>query len=387
MALLLLMKFLRFLNVRRKVKIMKRYLTISAWLVILVVAFGCRQKPSAETEKEGPEPNAPAQVDTKVVEPKQEAKTAVDGVAVTVNDRDITENQLEAEIQKMATQMPPEYLEKNRDKVREQALDRLIIWKLLEEKIEEAKIVATEEEVIEQIKEVAAQQKLSLDEFKAMLQARGMNFDEWKQQMKFEMRIQFQKLVEAKMGDQINVTETDANNFYSANIQRFQMPEQVKASHILIQPDTTDPNTDPNEAKAKALAKAQDLLKQIKEGADFAELAKATGGYPSAPRGGDLGFRPRSGGWDAVFEKAAFGLKIGQTSDVVETQFGYHIIMVTDRKEADVTTFEQAKDNIIKMLKQQKQMPLITKYVESLKAQAKIVYPPGKEPPLEPTVP
>jgi peptidyl-prolyl cis-trans isomerase C len=384
MVLLLLM---RFLNVLRKVKIMKRYLTISAWLVILVVAFGCRQKPSAETEKEGPEPNAPALVDTKVVEPKQEAKAAIDGIAVTVNGRDITENQLEAEIQKIAPQMQPGYLEKNRDKVREQALDRLIIWKLLEEEIKEAKIVATEEEVIEQIKEVAAQQKLSLDEFKAMLQARGMNFDEWKQQKKFEMRIQFQKLVEAKMGDQIKVTETDANNFYSANIQRFQMPEQVKASHILIQPDTTDPNTDPNEAKAKALAKAQDLLKQIKEGADFAELAKATGGYPSAPRGGDLGFRPRGGGWDAVFEKAAFGLKIGQTSDVVKTQFGYHIIMVTDRKEADVTTFEQVKDNIIKMLKQQKQMPLITKYVESLKAQAKIVYPPGKEPPLLPTVP
>lgn len=366
---------------------MKRYLTISACLVILVAAFGCRQKPSAETEKEGPEPNAPAQVDTKVVEPKQEVKAAADGIAVTVNGRDITESQLEAEIEKMVTGRPPAYLEKNREQIRQQALDRMIILKLLDEKMEEAKIVATEEEVIEQIKEIAAQQKLSLDEFKAMLQARGMNFDEWKQQMQFEMKIKFQKLVEAEMGDQIKVTETDANNFYSANIKQFQVPEQVRASHILIQPDTTDPNTDPNEAKARALAKAQDLLKQIKEGADFAELAKATGGYPSAPRGGDLGFRPRGGGWDAVFEKAVFGLKIGQTSDIVETQFGYHIIKVTDHKEASVTTFEQAKDDIIKMLKQQKQRPLITKYVESLKAQAKIVYPPGKEPPLVPTGP
>ncbi len=61
--------------------------------------------------------------------------------------------------------------------------------------------------------------------------------------------------------------------------------------------------------------------------------------------------------------------------------------MVTDRKEASVTTFEQAKDNIIKMLKQQKQGPLMTKYIESLKAQAKIVYPPGKEPPPAPPGP
>jgi peptidyl-prolyl cis-trans isomerase C len=366
---------------------MKRYLTISTCLVILVVAFGCRQKPSAETEKEGPEPNVPAQIDTKVIEPKQEEKAAVDGVAVTVNGRDITENQLEAEIEKMVTGRPPAYLEKNREQIRRQVLDGMIALSLVEEKIKAANIVVTEEEVLARIKEIAAQQKLSLDEYKAMLQTRGMNFDEWKQQMRFELIIQFQKLIEAEMGDQLNVTETDANNFYSANIKQFQVPEQVRASHILIQPDTADPNTDPNEAKAKALAKAQDLLKQIKEDADFAELAKATGGYPSAPRGGDLGFRPRGGGWDAVFEKAAFELKIGQTSDVVETQFGYHIIMVTDRKEASVTTFEQAKDNIIKMLKQQKQRPLNTKYIESLKAQAKIVYPPGKEPPLVPTGP
>jgi peptidyl-prolyl cis-trans isomerase C len=381
------MKLLRFLNMLRKVKIMKRYLTISAWLVILIITFGCRQKPSAETEKEGPEPNVPAKVDTKVVEPKLEAKAAADKVAVIVNGVAITEKDLEAEVKKMVMGRPPAYLEKNRDRVRKQALDRMIILKLLDEKIKEAGIVATEEEVIEQVKEIAAQQKLSLDEFKEMLRTRGLNFDRWKQQMQFEMRIKFQKLVEAEIGDKLNVTETDANNFYSANIQQFQVPEQVRASHILIQPDTADPNTDPNEAKAKALAKAQDLLKQIKEGADFAELAKTTGGYTSAPRDGDLGFRSRGGGWEPPFEKAAFELKIGQTSDVVETRFGYHIIMVTDRKEVGITPFEQVKGDIIKMLKQQKQGPLITEYIDSLKARAKIVYPPGKEPPLAPTDP
>ena len=359
MALLFLMKFLRFLKVLRKVKIMKRYLTISAWLVICVVALGCRKEPSAETETEKPKPNAPAQVDTKVVEPKQVVKAAADGVAVTVNGQDITENQIEAEIQKIAPRMQPGYLEKNREKVRQQTLDRMIILRLLEEKVKAAKIVVTEEEVLAQIKEVASQQKMSLDDFKAMLKTRGMNYDEWKQQMQFERRVQLQKLFDAEFADQLNVTESDANDYYSANTKRYEMQEQVKASHILIKPDTTDPNTDPNEAKAKALAEAQDLLKQIKEGADFAELAKATGGYPSAPRGGDLGFRTRGGGWDPPFEKVAFELKVGQTSDVVETRFGYHIIMVTDRKEAGVTTFEQAKDNIIKMLKQQKQGPLI----------------------------
>jgi peptidyl-prolyl cis-trans isomerase C len=332
---------------------------------MLVAAFGCRRKPSTENEKE-------------VVEQKQ--KAAADEIAVTVNGRVVTEGQVEAEIEKVAPLLQPDFLEKNRDRIRKQALDRVIILKLLEEEIEKAKIVATEEEVNERIREMAAQQNLSLEEFRETLKAGGMNFDEWKEQMQIEVGVQFQKLIEAKMGDQLNVTETDVNNFYSANIEQFQEIEQVKASHIFVRPD---PNTDPNKAKAKALAKARDLLKQIKEGADFAELAKSTGGYPSAPRGGDLGFRPR-GYWDPPFEKVAFELKIGQTSDIVETRFGYHIIKVADRKEAGVKPFEQAKGEIMKKLKQQKQGPFITKYIESLKASAKIVYPPGKEPPLVP---
>jgi len=374
------MRLLKLFYRMEKGKIMKRFLTISACLVMLVVAFSCRQRPSVETEKQRPEPNTPATIDTKVVGPKQKVKAAADEIAVTVNGRIVTESQVEEEIERVAPLLQPEYLEKHRDRVRKQALERVIILKLLEEEIEKAKIVATEEEVNEKVREMAAQQNLSLEEFREMLKAGGMNFDEWKQQMKIEVGIQFQKLIEGKMGDQLNVTEADANNFYSANIERFRETEQVKASHILVRPD---PNADPNEAKAKALAKARDLLKQIKEGVDFAELAKATGGYPSAPRGGDLGFRPR-GYWDPRFEKVAFELKIGQISDIVETQFGYHIIKVTDRKEAGIKQFEQAKGDIIKMLKQQKQRPFIINYIDSLKAGAKIVYPPGKEPPSVP---
>ena len=213
-----------------------------------------------------------------------------------------------------------------------------------------------------------------------MLQSRGMNYDEWEQQIRWGVKLG--KLVEAEFGDQLKITENDANNFYTSNIQRFETPEQVRASHILIKPDTTDPNVDPNEAKAKALAKAQGLLKQIKDGADFAALAKATGGYLSAPKGGDLGFIDKDRmRMVPAFVKAAFALKVDEVSDVVETQLGYHIIKITDRKEAGVKPFEQARDEIIKMLKQRKQRELFAKYLTQIRAEANVVFPPGKEPP------
>ncbi len=360
---------------------MNRYLTILACLVIFIVAFGCRQKPSAETETERAEPNAPAQIDTKAVEPKQVAKAAADEVAVTVDGVAITEKEVDADFKKMTAQMPATFIEQNKVKFRQQILDRIIAIRLIDEKSKATKITITDEDVRAQVNEIAAQQGMSVEEFKKMLQSRGMNYDEWEQQIRWGVKLG--KLVEAEFGDQLKITENDANNFYSANLKQFETPEQVRASHILIKPDTTDPNIDPNEAKAKALAKVQDLLKQVKEeGADFAALAKATGGYLSAPKGGDLGFIDKDRmRMVPAFVKAAFALKVDEVSDVVETQLGYHIIKVTDRKEAGVKPFEQARDEIIKMLKQRKRSGFFGKYLMQIRAEAKIVYPPGKEPP------
>lgn len=358
---------------------MKRFLTILACLVIFVVVFGCRRKPSAETEPEQPGSKTPAQIDTKAVGPKQAAKAAPNGIAVTINGVPITEKEVEAEVKQISTRRPPAELEKNREKIRQMILDRMIAKRLINEKIQAANIAVTEEEVLAKIEEIAAQQRTSLENFKKMMQSRGMDYDEWKQQVQWGVMLE--KLVEADFGDQLNITDTDANNFYSANIKQYEKPEQVRASHILVKPDTTDPNVDPNEASAQALAKAQGLLKQIKDGADFAELAKATGGYPSAPKGGDLGFIDKGRMKIVpVFVKAAFALKIDEVSDIVETSVGYHIIKVTDRKEAGVTPFEQARDEINKTLKRKKQNELFQKYLIQLRAEAKIVYPPGKEP-------
>jgi peptidyl-prolyl cis-trans isomerase C len=330
--------------------------------------------------------NEPAPSKTQAVaELNKPAETFVDSVAVTVNGIDIKESQIDAELEtqldKMAAQLPPTLIEQYKKQLRPQVLEKIIIEQLLDEKVKAAKIIITDEEVTERIKELASQQQppLSMEDLKALIEASGKNFDDWKKQMQFSKRLAYQKLMETQWAGKINVTEDEIKNYYSENKREFETPEQVRVSHILITPDTKDLNTDPNKAKATAKAKAEDLLKQIKGGADFAELAHANSDCPSSKQGGDLGFFPR-GQMVPAFEEVAFALKPGQVSDIVETQFGYHIIKCMDHKDPNVISFEQAKDDIKNILTQNKQADFAENYVNSLKAEAKIIYPPGKEP-------
>lgn len=340
---------------------MKKYLIVSTYLAVFLIVCSLFAASGPNTVPN--EPNASAEV-------------TGDSVAVTVNGVDITEGRIEAEVkpqlEKMAAQLSPAFAEQYEKQLRQQVIERMVIEKLLDQKVKEAGITVAEEEVIGRITDMASKQQppLSLEDFKALIEAYGKSFDDVKQRIK--KGLGYEKFMQAQWAGEINVTEDDVKKYYDENAKEM---EQVKASHILVEPDSTDPNIDPNEAKAKAREKAEALLKQIKNGADFAELAKADSDCPSAAKGGDLGFFDK-GRMAPPFENAAFKLKTGQISDIVETQFGFHIIKVTDRKD----TFEQFKDDIIGMLTQKKQAGFAEKYIDSLKAEASIVYPPGKEP-------
>ncbi|MHC4186471.1 MAG: peptidylprolyl isomerase [Planctomycetota bacterium] len=284
---------------------------------------------------------------------------------------------------RLPAEMPPQIVETYKKQLRQQALEKMIVEQMLEEEVKAAKIVITEEDVIAYLKESGSRQQppLSFEDIKALIEAKGQNFDEVKRQIQASKGMKYQKLMDAQFVGKIKVTEEDAEKYYSQNTKQFETPEQVRASHILLTPDTTDPNADPNEAKSRAKAKAEGLLEHIKAGADFAALAKNNSGCPSAAKGGDLGFFGK-GRMVPAFEKAAFESKVGQVTDIVETRFGYHIIQVTARKDPNVVTFAQAKDDIMNRLTQQKQAELAKQYIDSLKDKANIVYPPGKEPEL-----
>ena len=357
---------------------MRSYRTLLSELVLAAVFAGfCTAAGSAQTDQSQPAGPAPA----------KPADSNSD-VAVTVNGYQITEAQVQTamkpqmdRLQASGAKLPVMLLKQMMDSLRQRVLDSLIVQHLLDEQVEKANIQVTDADVIAHLKEIGAQQTppMSLDDIKQLLEQQGRSFEQLKLQIKTSKGLKYKKLMDGQFAGKIDVNDKEVLDYYQNNKDKFRTPEQVKASHILITPDTSDPNVDPNQAKARARAKAEDLLKQIKSGnADFATLARQYSACPSAQRGGDLGFFKR-GTMVPAFEKAAFALKPGQVSDVVETKFGYHIIKVTDRKAATEQTFEQVKDQILKDLQQQKKRRIAEKYVEDLKAKADIVYPPGKE--------
>ncbi len=151
------------------------------------------------------------------------------------------------------------------------------------------------------------------------------------------------------------VTDQDLRSYYDQHRDEFRVPEQVTVSHILIKTPTpgSDGKVDDKAVEA-ARAKAEDILKQLKAGANFAELAKKYSEDPgSAKNGGSLGPIQR-GRTVPEFEKAAFSLPVGQISDPVKTTYGFHIIKVEDKQQAHTKTLEEVKGQIEPLIRQQK---------------------------------
>ncbi len=146
---------------------------------------------------------------------------------------------------------------------------------------------------------------------------------------------------EAKIGASFQVPEQELRALYNSQMDRFRTGERVKVRHILVK--TTEK---PKEEVAKLEAKANDLLKQIRAGGNFAELAKKNSEDPgSAANGGDLGWIVK-GQTVPAFESAAFTLKPNEISNVVKTEYGFHILQVQEKEDAKLRTFEEVKDQL-----------------------------------------
>lgn len=164
------------------------------------------------------------------------------------------------------------------------------------------------------------------------------------------------------------ITDEQAKSFYDSNIKEFEQPETVKASHILFMVDA-DAKEDVVKQKEEAANKAAE---RAAAGEDFTKLAKELSEEPGAAEsGGDLGFFPKDR-MVPEFAEVAFSQKVGDISKPVKTQFGWHIIKVTDRKAAGTVPFDQVKEQIVSYLKSSKQKEEVQAVLNKLKESAKI---------------
>ena len=203
------------------------------------------------------------------------------------------------------------------------------------------------------------------EEFKKLLSNMGLTESDVQAQIERGMAIQ--QLIDKEVTEKIMVSDEETRSFYDKNPQLFQQPEQVKARHILIKVQADAPD----DQKAEARKKIEAVQQKVKKGEDFATLAKTYSEGPSGPRGGDLGYF-RRGQMVKPFEEVAFSLKPDQTSEIVETRFGYHLIKVDDKKPAKKMTYAEVKDRRNDHLKKQKATSEADAYIETLRKDAKI---------------
>lgn len=269
---------------------------------------------------------------------------------------------------------------------KEQVISQLVINTLVNNAIEQSKITVTKEDMENAEKEIAGK-FATKEQFLQILKANGATYDDFKRNLEQEIKVK--KYVDSIA--MVSIGEQDALKYYKANPDKFRYPQQVRASHILIaansdlikdklkkeNKDLTEAalNAEVKKQMAEAKKKAQELqLKAKKAPSTFATLAKENSQDTlSALKGGDLGFFTKEEMVEE-FSKAAFALKPNTISTVVQTPYGYHIIKVTDRKEAGKYTFEQTKKEIIALLENQDKMSIFKNKIAELSKNAKIEY-------------
>ncbi len=178
-------------------------------------------------------------------------------------------------------------------------------------------------------------------------------YQEHKQQYKVPAKMSMQaiRINPETLADNQDVSAEEVQTYYQEHEQEFTRPEQVKARHILIQVEEGASD----EEVEKAEQEIQKAAKRLDEGADFAQLAKEMSEAPSADQGGDLGWFGRDSMVQA-FTEAAFALEPGEISDPVRTKFGFHLVQVSDRREAGVQPLQKVEDEIRTRLARDKAM-------------------------------
>jgi peptidyl-prolyl cis-trans isomerase C len=288
---------------------------------------------------------------------------------ITVNGEPITQEAIQFELERLIHfhadhGMPENQIRAQLGELVKQAIEQAIGSRLLMDEAAKVDFVITDEEIDDEIAKIM-EQLGGKEPFDRALAERKTTLAEFRQQLKRGKRVD--KLIAKVTEDAGEPTEDEIKAHYDAHKSEYTKAERCLAQHILISPDGTT-QTSKDEARAKIEA----IRKEIVEGGkDFSDMAAQHSMCPSGKQGGSLGWFSR-GMMVPEFDKAVFALKDGEVSDIIETQFGYHIIYKTAHEDASEPTFDEVREQIRDFLRHERKGEVLTAYVNELKAKAKI---------------
>lgn len=290
-------------------------------------------------------------------------------VIAKVDGNTIEFGEIQAQVQQMLSQVPQdvpqETIKQQLPTLMSRTLNGLITEKLLKKAVADEGIEATEEDVDEQIAEIKTQlpEDRSMEE---LLERQGMTMADFRERLAEDLPIK--KLVEKKVSEPEEPSDEEVAEFYEENKDQFVQPERVKARHILIGFEEDDSEED----KEKKQDEIEEIrAKIVEEDVDFSEMAKEHSTGPSASAGGELG-EFSQGQMVPAFEEVAFSQEVGEVSEPVETQFGYHLILVDERSSEETVSLEEARERIKEHLMQQAQQEEVEEYIKTLRDEADI---------------
>lgn len=299
---------------------------------------------------------------------KAEQKTPAVGKAAVVNgvviqEEEVNRGLLYHQQRLLATSgqvVRPEMMMEARKMIVENLINRELLYQLSQKKL----IVIDDAQVNEQLDRLKKQYP---DEqaYQDSLAEDHLSEDALKSQIKMTLAVQ--QVVEKEFGGTLDVSESEVKAFYDGNPQYFTEPEAIRASEILIKVDSKAEAAKKEEARKKLV----DIQKRLQKGEDFAILAKDFSQSASATQGGDLGMLPR-GSMPKAFDDAAFSLKPGEVSNVVETELGFHLIKVHEKRPEKIIPFKEVEERIRQHLVNQKLKQRVDEYLNEVKKTAKI---------------
>ena len=248
--------------------------------------------------------------------------------------------------------------------IRRAVIQRMVEEELLFQESRRLGIAVSTEELDDRI--AAARARFDSEGAFAQEIAR-LHMDENQYRRKLHRQMAIDRVIERQVMPSITLSEEEIRQFYDANPQRFKTPEKIRLSHILIRFAPGENTDQPTQARRKM----ETIAAQLTQGADFAALAKDYSEEPRREYGGDLGYVER-GQILPQLETVAFELEVGETSPILTTGHGFHLLRVTDRKPGKVTTFEEAQPEIRQTLLQLKRDRAVKAYADTIRKKADI---------------